>query len=220
MRVLDEENNPAIGEVLRRMRSLEEQDDRARFRDTLRRCGRIVGYEIAKTLPTKAHACTTPLGRRDEPVFAEQPVLVTIMRASLPMWEGMLEIFEGADNVIVGAARREGIIATGERPCLPIDLGYAAWANVHGRTLVYVDPMIATGSTLRALHELLVAKAGTPKRVIVAGAIAYRATARELEKPPLSAEVVVASADEGLDERGYIVPGLGDAGDLAFGPKW
>lgn len=219
MRVLDEEKNPLIGELLRRVRSRSEQDDRGRFRETLRRLGQIIGYEISKTLPSQPHACETPLGRRVEPVLAEQPVLVTIMRASLPMWEGMLGVFERADNILIGAARREGTIASAADPALEVDVGYAAWMPVEGRTLIYVDPMVATGSTLRLVHERIVAKAGRPRRVVVAGVIAYRGTAEKLERPPLSAEVIVASADDGLDARGYIVPGLGDAGDLAFGAK-
>ena len=109
-------------------------------------------------------------------------------------------------------------VAPGE-PALPVDLGYSAWSRVEGRTLVYVDPMIATGSTLKLVHERLLAKVGKPRRVIVAGVIAYRETAKRLEKPPMSADVFVAAADDELNASGYIVPGLGDAGDLAFGPK-
>lgn len=219
MRVLDEEKNPAIGELLKRVRSVAEQNARGPFRETLRRCGAILAYEISKTLDTTPHECETPLGRRVEPVLGEDPVLVTIMRASLPMWQGMLEVFERADTVFIGAARREGAIASSGDPSLPIDLGYAAWTRLEGRTLIYVDPMIATGSTLRVVHEKLLAKCGRPRRVIVAGVIAYRETLKRLELPPLSAEVIVASADDELNSKGYIVPGLGDAGDLAFGAK-
>jgi uracil phosphoribosyltransferase len=219
MRILDEEKNPVIGELLRTIRSVEIQRDRTRFRDALRRLGILLGYEIAKTLPSNSHECTTPLGRRSEPVLAEQPILAAIMRASVPMWEGMLQVFENADNAIIGAARREGVVASVAEPSLPVELGYTAWASVEGRTLIYIDPMIATGSTLRLVHDRLLAKAGRPRRVIVAGAIAYRLTAQKLEEPPFSAEVFVASADDELNEKGYIVPGLVDAGDLAFGPK-
>lgn len=219
MRVLDEENNPFVGELLRTLRSVGEQENRGGFRATLRRLGAIVAYEISRSLRTREHVCTTPLGRRVERVLDEDPVLVTIMRASLPMWEGMLEVFDRADNAIVGAARREGTVADPGAPELGVDLAYTAWAHAAGRTVIYVDPMIATGSTLRLVHEHLVARAGVPRRVIVAGAIAYRATAAALERGPLHAEVIVASADDSLDARGYIVPGLGDAGDLAFGEK-
>jgi uracil phosphoribosyltransferase len=217
MRILDEEPNPYAGELLRRIRSVGEQEDRARFRGALRRIGALIAYEISKTLPAKEHVCTTPLGKRTERVLAEQPVLATIMRASLPMWEGMLDVFDRADNVFVGAARREGVVSSAD-PSLPVDLGYTACPRLDGRVLVYVDPMIATGSTLRLVHERLVAFAGRPSRTIIAGAIAYRGTVAKLEHA-LGAEIFVASADEELNAKGYIVPGLGDAGDLAFGPK-
>jgi uracil phosphoribosyltransferase len=220
MRVLDEEKNPFVGNLLRRVRSRGEQADRSRFRETLRRFGQILAYEISKTMRVREHECDTPLGRRVEPVLAEDPVLVTILRASLPMWVGMLDVFENADNIVIGAARREGTIRSPDVPSLEVDLGYAAWTAVEDRTLIYVDPMIATGSTLRLVHERLLAKAGPPRRVIVAGIIACRATIEALERPPFSAEVVVGAADEGLDSRGYIIPGLGDAGDLAFGEKF
>jgi len=162
VRILDEEKNPVIGELLRRVRSLDEQNVRGLFRDTLRRCGALLAYEISKTLASKPHECTTPLGRRVEPVLAEDPVLVTIMRASVPMWQGMLEVFERADNVFIGAARREGSVTSPDDPSLPVDLGYTAWTRLEGRTLIYIDPMIATGSTLRLVHEKLVAKCGRP----------------------------------------------------------
>src|SRR5262245_36628680 len=171
MRVLDEEKNPVIGGLLARVRSVEQQNDRGRFRDALRRLGALVGYEIAKSLAVRDRDCVTPLGRRVEPVLAETPVLVTILRASLPMWEGMLEVFDQADNVIIGAGRREGTVASPHDPVLPVDLAYTAWTSVAGRTVIYVDPMIATGSTLRLVHEQLLAKAGRPKRVFVAGVI-------------------------------------------------
>jgi uracil phosphoribosyltransferase len=135
------------------------------------------------------------------------------------MWQGMLEVFERADNVFIGAARKEGAIASATDPSLPVDLGYTAWARIEGRTLIYVDPMIATGSTLRLVHERLTAKCGRARRVIVAGVIGYRGTLKKLEAPPMSAEIFVASADDELNAQGYIVPGLGDAGDLAFGSK-
>jgi uracil phosphoribosyltransferase len=219
VRILDEEKNPIVGELLKRVRSVAEQSGRGLFRDTLRRFGALLAYEISKTLESKPHECATPLGRRVEPVLAEDPVLVTIMRASLPMWDGMLEVFERADTIFIGAARREGAVAPLGDPSLPVDLGYAAWTRVEGRTLIYVDPMIATGSTLRVVHERLIAKCGRPRRVIVAGVIAYRETLKKMEQPPLSAEIFVASADDQLNTKGYIVPGLGDAGDLAFGSK-
>src|SRR5690554_3536621 len=127
MRILDEEKNPTIGALLRRVRSVGEQADRGRFRESLRELGHLIAYEIAKTLEVRPHVCKTPLGERTEPIPSENPVLVTIMRASVPMWEGMLRVFQDADNIFIGAARREGTVAKSSDPALPVDMGYTAW---------------------------------------------------------------------------------------------
>ncbi len=217
-RVLDEERNPAIGQLLVLLRSVTHQSDPHSFRATMKRVGAFVAYEIAKTLETRQETCTTPLGQRAEPVLADVPVLVTILRASLPMWDGMLEVFRRSPTIVIGAARREGRVRSTDRG-LAIDLSYAALSSVEGRTLIYADPMIATGSTLLAVHPEIMRRAGKPKRVIIAGIIGYRGSAERIEREIPGAEVILASADDELNEHGYIVPGLGDAGDLAFGPK-
>ncbi len=216
-RVLDEEKNPTIGRLLAAVRSVDEQTDPQRFRESMRRLGTFLAYEIALELETGTRRVRTPLGERDEPTLAETPVLVTILRASIPLWDGMLDVFPGSPTTVIGAARREGKYVEGRG--LEIDFTYAALSSIEGRTLIYADPMIATGSTLLKIHPQLVAKAGRPKRVFIAGVIGYRGTAEKLEREIPDCRVVLASADDVLDERGYIVPGLGDAGDLAFGPK-
>jgi uracil phosphoribosyltransferase len=218
MRVLDEERNPIIGELLAIVRSVKRQCDPHHFRGAVKRLGALLAYEIARTLETRDEVCTTPLGSRREPVLASPPVLVTILRASLPMWDGMLDVFRNSPSIMIGAARREGRVA-GPEARLEVDLGYAALSSAAGKTLIYVDPMIATGSTLLSIHPRLVARAGNPSRVVIAGIIGYRRTAERLERDIPGAEVILASADDELNELGYIVPGLGDAGDLAFGPK-
>ncbi len=216
-RVLDEEKNPTIGRLLAAVRSVDEQTDPQRFRSSMRLLGTFLAYEIALELEIGPRRVRTPLGERDEPSLAETPVLVTILRASIPLWDGMLEVFPASPTTVIGAARREGKYVEGRG--LEIDFNYAALSRIEGRTLIYADPMIATGSTLLKIHPQLVAKAGRPKRVFVAGVIGYRGTAEMLEREIPDCRVVLASADDVLDERGYIVPGLGDAGDLAFGPK-
>jgi uracil phosphoribosyltransferase len=216
-RVLDEERNPTVGRLLAAVRCVDEQCDAQRFRDALRRLGAFLAYELAKDLDVGVRRCRTPLGERDEPTLAETPILVTILRASLPLWDGMLEVFPTSPTIVIGAARREGRYESGA--CLEVDLGYAALQSVEGRTLIYADPMIATGSTLMKIHPQIVKRAGAPKRTVIAGVIGHRGTAVRLEREIPNCRVILASADETLDERGYIVPGLGDAGDLAFGPK-
>jgi uracil phosphoribosyltransferase len=216
-RILDEERNPAVGRLLAAVRSTEEQTDPQRFRESMRRLGVFLAYEIARELDVGVKRVRTPLGERDEPVLAETPVLVTILRASLPLWDGMLDVFTQSPTTVIGAARREGRYRPGGE--LEIDFTYAALSRVEGRTLIYADPMIATGSTLLKVHPQLVAKAGRPRRTFVAGVIGHRGTAERLEREIPDCRVILASADDVLDERGYLVPGLGDAGDLAFGPK-
>lgn len=214
--VLDAASNPVIGRHLRTLRCVERQKDPAAFRGALREIGRFMAYEIAKTLDVTRVAVKTPLGEASEPVLAETPVLVTVLRASLPMWEGMLDVFGDAPTIFVGAARREGTPADGR---MEVDTGYTALAPVEGRTMIYVDPMVATGSTITTTHADIVRRAGSPRRVIVAGAIGYEESARRLEREIAHCETWLAAADRSLNEKGYIVPGLGDAGDLAFGPK-
>ncbi len=217
IRILDEEGHPAVGELLVQLRDVRLQTSRGAFRDALRRLGCFVGYEAARGLETSQLAVTTPLGERTEPVLRNHPVLAPVLRAALPFWQGLLEVFRDSDSIVLGAERREGLVDP-ETKSLRVDLGYAALVPLEGRTLVYVDPMLATGSTLRALHPMLLRRVGRPAQVLVCGVVAYRPTLALLERE-LGADIVVASADDGLDEHGYIQPGLGDAGDLAFGPK-
>lgn len=215
IRVLDEEGHPVIGTLLRTLRGVDRQSDRDAFRRAMKRLGTFLGYELARTLPRTSETVTTPLGQRSEPVLDGQPVLATVLRAGLPLWDGMLETFPDADTLVLGAARKEGR-PDPETGRMQIEINYASRANLEGRPLIYVDPMLATGSTLLELHPRVVERAGTPSRVIIAGAIAYRETLGKLVEE-LDAEVIVGSADDTLNENGYIIPGLGDAGDLAFG---
>ncbi|HYC76610.1 MAG TPA: uracil phosphoribosyltransferase [Planctomycetota bacterium] len=217
-RVLDEERNPVVGRLLATVRSIDLQSDPHRFRDAMRRLGAFLAYEIASELDVGDRVCRTPLGERREPVLAETPVLVTILRASLPLWDGMLEVFPDSPTMVIGAARREGAVLEAGAG-LEVDLGYTAFSSTADRTLIYADPMIATGSTLLKIHPRLMHAAGSPRRTFIAGVIGYRATAERLEREIPNCRVVLCSADDELDARGYIVPGLGDAGDLAFGPK-
>lgn len=216
-RIIDEEGHPVVGTLLLLLRDEERQRDRARFRGAMRQLGMLLGYEVARDLPTRAQEVRTCLGSRTEPIIAEPPVLATMLRAGMPLLEGMLDALPDSPCMIFGAARREGTLAEGSLE-MPIDLSYEALTHIEGRTLVYVDPMIATGSTIRALHPRVCEKAGQPARVIVVGAIGYRG-ALEMLQEKIGAEIVVASADDELNERGYIIPGLGDAGDLLYGPK-
>ncbi len=215
--ILNEAGHPWTGTLLARLRDRDVQRDRAGFRNTLHELGRLVGQSVGATLPAARRAITTPLGQAEELVFTEAPVLATVLRAGLPFFEGMLEVLPHADSMFFGAARKEGAARAADGS-LPIDCGYASWMPVQGRTLIWADPMLATGSTLLHLHRSLLAHSGAPRRVIVAGVIAWRPTLAKLERE-LGADVWSAAADDTLDERGYIVPGLGDAGDLSYGVR-
>jgi len=215
IRILDEEGHPVVGELLTTLRCVTRQVDRDAFRRAMKRLGCYLGYELARDLPRTTRRVTTPLGSREEPVLDCQPVLATVLRAGLPLWDGMLEALPDADTLVLGAARKEGALDK-ETGRMEIDISYQSKASTDGRPLVYVDPMLATGSTLMELHPRVIATTGTPSQVIIAGAIAYRPTLERLSQA-LGASVIVASADDELTDQGYIVPGLGDAGDLAFG---
>lgn len=215
IRILDEEGHPIVGSLLTTLRCVALQADRDAFRRAMHRLGCYLGYEIARDLPRKTHRVTTPNGERDEPVLDGQPVLATVLRAGLPLWVGMLDSFPDADTLVLGAARKEGDLDP-ETGRMEIEISYQSHADTGGRTLVYVDPMLATGSTLLELHPLVVQRTGQPSKVVVAGAIAYRPTIARVAEA-LDADVIVGSADDELSDKGYIVPGLGDAGDLAFG---
>ena len=215
IRILDEEGHPVVGELLATLRCVTRQTDRDAFRRAMKRLGCHLGYELARDLPRTTRRLTTPLGSREEPTLDCQPVLATVLRAGLPLWDGMLESLPDADTLVLGAARKEGVLDT-ETGRMEIDISYQSKASTAGRPLIYVAPMLATGSTLMELHPRVVAATGTPSQVIIAGAIAYRPTLERLAEA-LGADIIVGSADDELTDEGYIVPGLGDAGDLAFG---
>jgi uracil phosphoribosyltransferase len=215
IRILDECGHPLVGEQLLTLRAVERQGNREGFRRALWRLGMWLGYEAGRLLPHRDVEVRTPLGTRSEPTLADAVVLAPVLRAGLPLWHGLLEAFPNADSLVLGARRVEGHPdpVTGR---MGIDISYSSMADVAGRTLIYVDPMLATGSTLLELHPRVIAEKGLPARTLVVGVVGYRPTLDLLEAE-LGADIVVASADDGLDDRGYIVPGLGDAGDLAFG---
>lgn len=208
------EENSLVGQFLTEMRDVKRQNDPLRFRHNLKRIGQIMAYEISKRLHYAATPVTTPLADTTCPTIDEHIVLATILRAGLPFYQGFLDYFDNAQNAFVSAYRK--IESNGE---LRIHVEYIAAPPIDDKTLILVDPMLATGSSMDLCHQALLTK-GTPSTVHLASVIAVPEAIANLEKAfPADTTLWTAAIDEGLNDDHYIVPGLGDAGDLAFGPK-
>jgi uracil phosphoribosyltransferase len=189
------------------------QQDRMRFRRNLERIGEVCGYELSKLLQYENTIVKTPLGEAQEQLLPEQPVLATILRAGLPLHQGLLNYFDGADNAFISAYRYHHKDHTFE-----VKVEYASCPPLDGRILILSDPMIATGTSLvLSFRELL--KFGTPSQVFVVTAIASEQGVNYVCKHMPQAKIFAAAIDKELTAKAYIVPGLGDAGDLAFGEK-
>ncbi|MFT7620727.1 MAG: uracil phosphoribosyltransferase [Planctomycetota bacterium] len=218
LNILDDNENPALGAILGQLRSVEQQKGRKVFRQNVHLVGTLLAYEIAKSLDSKAVDVQTPLGTKSLKTLRELPILATALRAGMPFLDGMLDIYGEADTMFFGAARAIGA-APQTDGSLKIDMGYAAMSPSAGRSVIFVDPMIATGSTVVDVYRRLCEAEQTPKRFIVAGLVGWRGAYDRIVKHIPQAEVWFATCDEELDSHGYIVPGLGDAGDLCYGPK-
>jgi len=190
------------------------QGDRLRFRRNLERIGEIAAYEISKSLPWVTVEIPTPLGTHDSKVLEFQPILATILRAGLPLHNGMLNYFDKADNAFISAYRKHRRDGSFE-----INLEYLSAASLENRVLIICDPMLATGASLAAALQAL-KDSGNPSQIHIVSAIAASVgieyVIREFGQ---KLHIWCGDIDDELTAKGYIVPGLGDAGDLAFGPK-
>lgn len=202
--------------ILAEVRDAEIQQDRLRFRTNLRRIGEIMAYEISKTMEYVSKEVITPLGVKEVRVLAEQPVLATILRAGLPFHEGMLNMFDRADNAFIAAYRKYDKDDDSE-----IRVEYFSSPDLDGRVLILCDPLLATGESLVKTIEGLLGDFMEPKQIHIAVAVASSDGIEHLKRrlSRKSVTVWVGSVDDELTARAYVVPGLGDAGDLAFGEK-
>jgi uracil phosphoribosyltransferase len=209
------QHNSILNQFVAELRDVEIQKDGMRFRRNLERLGEIFAYEISKTLPYVQKEITTPLGIADSHVLAEQPVIATILRAGLPLHAGLLNFFDRAQNAFISAYRKHHKNNTFE-----IALEYVACPNLEDATLILCDPMLATGSSIVLTYKALLAK-GTPKHIHIVSAIASAEGVEYVKRnmPSTNFTIWCAAVDEELTAQAYIVPGLGDAGDLAFGEK-
>lgn len=195
------------------LRDVTIQTDRMRFRRNLERIGEVAAYEISKVFPFTEKEIQTPLGIATHKVLKEQPVLATILRAGLPMHQGLLNFFDKADNAFISAYRKHHKDGSFE-----ISLEYVSCPDLEGRVLIISDPMLATGSSLvKTIHYLK--EEGKPSAIHIVAAIACTVGIEYVKREEPSVTIWCGDIDDELTAKGYIVPGLGDAGDLAFGSK-
>jgi uracil phosphoribosyltransferase len=208
------EQNSVANHFLAELRDKSIQQDRMRFRKNLERLGEIMAYEISKTLQYSTQTIETPLGKSRINNLKQQPVLVTILRAGLPYFQGFLNLFDKADAGFVGAFRQEG--STEE---LSIRLNYITSPEIKGKIVILIDPMLATGrSVIDSVKHLL--KRGKPEHIHIVALVAAPEGIRYLaEEMNEKYSLWTCAIDESLNHQYYIVPGLGDAGDLSFGEK-
>ncbi len=211
-KVLAHENS-LVADFLAELRNINIQTDRARFRKNIERIGQICAYEISKHLPRNLVETNTPLGKHSGNLLAEQPVLATVLRAGLAMHKGFLDFFDHADNAYVSAYRKHTGLHDFE-----IVVEYMATPNLTDRILILIDPMLATGQSMHLTYKALLTK-GKPKAVFIAGLIGSQTGVEYIQKFMPDAHLFIGDVDPSLNEDSYIVPGLGDAGDLSFGDK-
>jgi uracil phosphoribosyltransferase len=189
------------------------QTDRMRFRRNLERIGEVAAYEISKVLPFTEKEIQTQLGIAEHKILKEQPVLATILRAGLPLHQGLLNYFDQADNAFISAYRKHNKDGSFE-----ISLDYVSCPELDNRVVIISDPMLATGSSLvKTIHFLK--EEGKPREIHIVAAIACTVGIEYVKREEPSVTIWCGDIDDELTAKGYIVPGLGDAGDLAFGNK-
>jgi uracil phosphoribosyltransferase len=211
------EQNTVINHYMAELRDKNHQKNRMVFRRNIERIGEMMAYELSKTLEYKPKTVKTPLGQLDIPLIKQEDmVIATVLRAGLPFHQGFLNVFDGADNAFVSAYR---MYINREHTEVGVHSEYIATPSVKGKTLLIVDPMLATGGSLAAAIEALMA-AGKPKQIHVCCVIAAPEGIEVVKEAlPEDSTIWCASIDEGMNEQKYIVPGFGDCGDLCFGEK-
>ncbi len=208
------EQHSLVSNWVSELRDVNIQGDRLRFRRNLERIGEAAAYEISKVLPWKIQETPTPLGIHESKVLEFQPVLATILRAGLPLHNGMLNYFDKADNAFISAYRKHHSDGTFE-----ISLEYMSSPSLENRIIIISDPMLATGASIVKTIQYMKAE-GLPKEIHVVVAIACTVGIEFIHRECGSdVKIWCGDIDDELTAKGYIVPGLGDAGDLAFGTK-
>lgn len=209
------ENNSVLNTFLQEIRETKVQDDSMRFRRNIERIGEILSYEISKELIYTKEEITTVLGVKESYLPQKDIVICSILRAGLPFHQGIINYFDAAENGFISAYRHH----PNNDAELEIKVEYFAAPSLNGKTLILADPMLATGQSLVSVYEAI-KKFGTPKKIHLACVIGANEGVDFIKRQfPENTELWIADIDPILNENGYIVPGLGDAGDLSFGSK-
>lgn len=210
-----ESRNSVLNHFIAQLRDRAVQTDRMRFRKNLERIGEILGYELSKTLSYSPKSVTTPLGEKEVPLMENEMVICSILRAGLPFHNGLLNYFDHAENAFISAYRHH----TGNGDDFEIRVEYLSSPSLDGKTLLLADPMLATGQSFISVYESL-KKLGTPAEIHLLVVIGAKPGIELVEKHfPSGTHLWIAAIDDKLNDKGYIIPGLGDAGDLAYGSK-
>lgn len=211
------ESNSILNQFVSELRDVTVQNDRMRFRRNIERIGELMAYEMSKTLNFSTKDVQTPLGVAQASTPDDKVVIATVFRAGLPMHTGFLNVFDKAGNAFVSAYR---YYKDPEHRDLDVRIEYIATPDLTDKTIMLVDPMVATGESLELAYKAFTTK-GIPARLMIACCIASRQGIEHLQKVFPSDDVTIwcGAIDSSINEHSYIVPGLGDAGDLAYGEK-
>jgi uracil phosphoribosyltransferase len=214
LHILTEQNSVA-NNFIAELRDKKLQEDSMRFRLNMVKMGEIMAFEISKQLSYTQKSIRTPLGISKMNIMKDPPYIITILRAGIPFYQGFINIFDQAESGFIGAFRSD----RDENNQFEIEMGYTAIGDVNSKQVILVDPMIATGkSILKAVN--FIQKYGHPERLFIAALIGARQGYEYLiNNMKIPAEYWFGALDNGLNDQSYIVPGLGDAGDLCFGKK-
>lgn len=209
------ENNSILNQFIAELRDINVQNDFLRFRRNLERIGEIFSYELSKDLHYESHQVQTPLGIADVNLSSDQIVLATILRAGLPLHQGMLSFFDKAENAFISAYRKYS-----KDGSFKIQFEHLSCPKVDGKILVIIDPMLATGSSMLLAYKAILER-GTPKHTHIVSVIASKEGVDYMKRNLSQKNVTIwlGAIDDELTVKSYIVPGLGDAGDLAYGGK-
>ncbi len=214
--ILDRQQNSLLSKFLGEMRDIEVQKDSMRFRRNLERISEIMAYEISKTLDYSTKVITTPLGEAPTQISDDKIVVACILRAAVPMMNGMMNYFDSAEVAFVGAHRHYR--KKGE---MEIRMEQVTTPSLEDKILIILDPMLATGASMEMTYDALVEKGGIPKHTHICSVIASQEGISRVEQSLCKGRVTMWSVavDQEMTLKSYIVPGIGDSGDLAFGSK-